>query len=99
MARATSSFPVPVSPVMSTVESLRATFDTRASTGCSAGEVPTISSNIDAVRVHTLVRGPEYGDQLRRGVQHLTELQLAFLKLLLGLLEFFNLEIHASPIE
>ena len=40
---------MPVSPVMSTVESLRATFDTRASTGCSAGEVPTISSNIDAV--------------------------------------------------
>ena len=42
---------MPVSPVMSTVESLRATFDTRASTGCSAGEVPTISSNIDAVSI------------------------------------------------
>jgi hypothetical protein len=36
IARATSSLPVPVSPVISTVESLRATFATRASTGCSA---------------------------------------------------------------
>ena len=52
-----------------------------------------------AVRVQTLMRGPEYGDQLRREVQHLTELQLLFLKLLLGLFEFFNLEIHANPIE
>jgi hypothetical protein len=48
IARATSSSPVPVSPVISTVESVRATFATRASTGCSAGDVPTISSNIDA---------------------------------------------------
>ena len=32
MARATSSLPVPVSPVMSTVESLRATLETREST-------------------------------------------------------------------
>ena len=47
IARATSSLPVPVSPVISTVESVRATLATRASTGCSAGDVPTISSNID----------------------------------------------------
>ena len=48
MARATSSFPVPVSPVMSTVESVGATFAMWARTYCKAGEVPTISSNIEA---------------------------------------------------
>jgi len=48
MARATSSFPVPVSPVMRTVESVGATCDTRASTALSGADVPTISSNIDA---------------------------------------------------
>jgi hypothetical protein len=37
---------VPVSPVMSTVESIGATFDTRASAAQSAAEVPTISSNV-----------------------------------------------------
>src|SRR5437879_3338736 len=48
MARATSSFPVPVSPVMRTVESVGATRDTRASTALSGADVPTLSSNIDA---------------------------------------------------
>jgi len=47
-ARATSSFPVPVSPVMSTVESVAATFAMLARTVCKAAEVPTISSNIEA---------------------------------------------------
>src|SRR5256884_5702779 len=47
MARATSSFPVPVSPVMRTVESVGATLATRESTACRAGDEPTISSNID----------------------------------------------------
>ena len=37
----------PVSPVMSTVESVVATFPTRAMTCRSGAEVPTISSNID----------------------------------------------------
>ena len=49
MARAMSSLPVPVSPVMSTVESLLATLDTRANTAVSAGDPPTISSNIEAL--------------------------------------------------
>ncbi len=47
MARATSSLPVPVSPVMRTVESVGATFSIRDNTAFKAGEVPTISSNID----------------------------------------------------
>src|SRR5437899_10789580 len=47
MARATSSFPVPVSPVMRTVESVGATLATRESTACRASDEPTISSNID----------------------------------------------------
>src|SRR3989441_11706607 len=47
MARETSSFPVPVSPVMRTVESVGATLATRESTACRAGDEPTISSNID----------------------------------------------------
>jgi hypothetical protein len=38
-----SSLPVPVSPVMSTVESVGATLATRAITACRAGEAPTIS--------------------------------------------------------
>ncbi len=49
MARATSSLPVPVSPVIRTVESLGATLEMRESTVCKAGEFPTISSNIDFV--------------------------------------------------
>src|SRR6266853_462447 len=48
MARATSSLPVPVSPKMSTVESVCATFATCARTLCSADDEPTISSNIEA---------------------------------------------------
>jgi hypothetical protein len=48
MARAINSLPVPVSPWMSTVESVLATFDTCAKTPCRAGDEPTISSNIDA---------------------------------------------------
>src|SRR5260221_8826794 len=51
MARATSSLPVPVSPVMRTVESLGATLEMRESTACKAGEVPTSSSNIDALLI------------------------------------------------
>ncbi len=47
-ARAISSLPVPVSPVIRTVESVGATLDTPESTARSAGEIPTISSNIDA---------------------------------------------------
>src|SRR4051794_35634377 len=46
MALAISSLPVPVSPVTRTVESVGATFATRDRTTCSAGEEPTISSNI-----------------------------------------------------
>ena len=49
MARAMSSLPVPVSPVMSTVESVGATLATRARTACRAGEAPTISSNMEAL--------------------------------------------------
>jgi hypothetical protein len=44
MARAISSLPVPVSPVMRTVESLGATLEMRERTPFKAGEVPTISS-------------------------------------------------------
>src|SRR5580658_7356067 len=51
IARATSSLPVPVSPVIRTVESVAATLDTREITGWRAGEVPTISSNIDALSI------------------------------------------------
>jgi hypothetical protein len=40
MARATSSLPVPVSPVIGTVESVAATFTTRESAACNAGDVP-----------------------------------------------------------
>src|SRR5262249_56157846 len=49
MARATSSFPVPVSPVISTVESVGATLVTSARVACRAGEVPTRSSNTAGV--------------------------------------------------
>src|SRR6266581_2906064 len=48
MARAISSFPVPVSPVISTVEFVGATFTMLESTVFKAGEEPTISSNIKA---------------------------------------------------
>ena len=48
IALAISSLPVPVSPVIKTVESVGATFDTRDNTARKAGEVPTISSNMDA---------------------------------------------------
>src|SRR5258708_4326392 len=51
MAPATSSLPVPVSPVMRTVESLGATLEMRDSTAFKAGEVPTISSNIEALSI------------------------------------------------
>jgi hypothetical protein len=51
IARATNSFPVPVSPVMRTVESVGATFDTSVSTDCSGAETPTISSNIDVLSI------------------------------------------------
>ncbi len=47
MARATSSLPVPVSPEISTVESLLATLETCDRTAVSTGEPPTISSNIE----------------------------------------------------
>ena len=49
IARAMSSLPVPVSPVMNAVESVGATLLTRESTVCKAGEFPTMSSNIDAL--------------------------------------------------
>src|SRR5438105_10124122 len=45
MARAISSLPVPVSPVISTVESIGATFVTCHSTVRSGSDEPTISSN------------------------------------------------------
>src|ERR1700719_548322 len=51
MARATSSLPVPVSPVIRTLESAGATLDMRESTFCRGGEVPTICSNIDALSI------------------------------------------------
>ena len=44
IARAISSLPVPVSPVMSTVVSVGATCSTCRSTRCSTGLRPTISS-------------------------------------------------------
>jgi hypothetical protein len=44
MARAINSFPVPVSPVIRTLESVEATFATRARTDRKAGDPPTISS-------------------------------------------------------
>src|SRR5215468_579736 len=47
MARATSSFPVPVSPDRRTVESLGATLATWPSARRKAADVPTISSNIE----------------------------------------------------
>jgi hypothetical protein len=43
-----SSFPVPVSPVISTVESVGATFTMLERTVFNAGEEPTISSNMKA---------------------------------------------------
>jgi hypothetical protein len=39
---------VPVSPEIKTVESVGATIDTWESTDFSAGDAPTISSNMDA---------------------------------------------------
>src|SRR4029077_16733738 len=39
------------SPVIRTVESVGATLDTRESSDCKAEEVPTISSNIDALAI------------------------------------------------
>src|SRR5260370_12829308 len=51
MARATSSLPVPVSPVTRTLESVGATLDMRESTTCRGGEVPTICSNIDDLSI------------------------------------------------
>ena len=45
MARATSSFPVPVSPRRSTVASEGATCSTSENTSRMGGELPTISSN------------------------------------------------------
>jgi len=47
MARATSSLPVPVSPVMSTVESVAATFSRWLIIRRSGFDEPTISSNIE----------------------------------------------------
>ena len=51
MARAMSSLPVPVSPVIRTVESVGATLATRARTACRAGDSPTISSNMEALSI------------------------------------------------
>src|SRR5271170_7640754 len=51
IARATSSLPVPVSPVISTVASVGATLNTRESTFCKAPELPTISSHIDPLSI------------------------------------------------
>src|SRR6202790_933136 len=48
MARAINSFPVPVSPVISTVDSVGATFTMLESTVCRAGDEPTMSSNMNA---------------------------------------------------
>src|SRR2546426_9252306 len=53
MARATSSLPVPVSPLMRTVESVGATLVTCDNTRLSASEEPMISSNIDRSEEHT----------------------------------------------
>src|SRR5277367_4818607 len=46
MARATSSFPVPVSPVIRTLVSVGATFLTSDSTLFKAADLPTIPSNM-----------------------------------------------------
>ena len=46
IARAISSLPVPVSPVISTVASVGATRLTLSSTASSAGDRPTISSKL-----------------------------------------------------
>jgi hypothetical protein len=51
IARAMSSLPVPVSPVIRTVESVGATFVTLENTLRNPGEAPTISSNIDALSI------------------------------------------------
>src|SRR5580658_3247019 len=51
MARATSSLPVPVSPVIRTLESVGATLEMRESTFFKAAEVPTISSNIASLSI------------------------------------------------
>jgi len=48
IARAIQSFPVPVSPVISTVESVGATFTIPESTVCRAGEAPTMFLNMNA---------------------------------------------------
>jgi hypothetical protein len=45
MDRATSSFPVPDSPVSRTVASVGATMDAIRNTSCMAGELPTTPSN------------------------------------------------------
>ena len=47
IARAISSFPVPVSPKTSAVESVGATFETWSITFRNGSEEPTISSNMD----------------------------------------------------
>ena len=49
IARAMSSLPVPVSPEMMIVDSVGATLATRVKTACRVDEVPTISSNIEAL--------------------------------------------------
>ena len=51
IARAMSSLPVPVSPVMRTVESVGATFVTLRKHGPKGARGPTISSNIDALSI------------------------------------------------
>ena len=51
IARAINSLPVPVSPMMRTVESVGATFVTLESTPRNAREAPTISSNIDVLSI------------------------------------------------
>src|SRR5215470_5246754 len=49
IARATSSLPVPVSPCISTLESVGATTDTRFNVALNAGLSPTISVNSDRI--------------------------------------------------
>ena len=51
IARAISSFPVPVSPKMSTVASVGAICSTLRSTARSAGLLPTISTKLCSVRI------------------------------------------------
>src|SRR3989442_11083046 len=63
MARATNSLPVPVSPRMSTVESVVATFVTCARTRRRAGDEPTIDSTV-------LILG-----ETGRSEEHTSELQ------------------------